>query len=119
MHADHNANLSRFSGVYLLPFPLEELHSFHVLKNNPRSILFRSMSADDMEWLGGWQGQGHWQVWLREWQGTLMTAAERNVPSVYSWLEAQVDDVVRANNLTQVFSSCHVHSQMRERFGSI
>ena len=31
-----------------------------------------------------------------------MSAAERNVPSIYSWLEAQVNDAVRANNLTQV-----------------
>ncbi len=28
-------------------------------------------------------------------------AAERNVPSFYAWLEVQVDEAVRANNLTQ------------------
>ncbi|CAL8462876.1 g2410 [Coccomyxa elongata] len=56
------------------------------------------------------QGQGQWQTWLREWQGTLMSAAERNVPSIYSWLEAQVHDAVQANNLTQVMQDLKVLS---------
>jgi hypothetical protein len=30
-----------------------------------------------------------------------VAAAERNVPSVYAWLEVQVDEAVRAHNLTQ------------------
>jgi len=62
------------------------------------------------------QDQGHWQLWLREWQGSLMTLAERNVPSIYSWVEAQVDDLVRANNLTSVgFPATH----QRVKFGNL
>ncbi len=68
---------------------------------------------------GGSQGHGHWQVWLREWQGTLMTATERNVPSVYSWLEAQVDEIVRANNLTQVSTFLVMNTQYSFRDSSL